>query len=455
MLKEYWELTKQKFKKDKTSEYSLWIEPIKYISSTNKELNLSVPNIFVKERIIERYIALLKQYLNGIAGENIKINLSVEKEEDSDDEFDNIEFDREDHKRELLKKVKPKPLPFLNPKHTFDRYIIGDHNNLASIAAKKVISALGKEYNPFFIYGGVGLGKTHLVQAMAHAVHEQDPTLKIVYVTSEQLLNDYVNSLRSKSMHHFRLKYRSADVLLIDDIQFLENTDKTQEELFHIYNALKNEAKQMVFTSDRAPSKLNSITDRLISRFKSGLVVEIKKPSLEMRKKIIKYKLDEYNISVNQEIIDYIASKLKNNIRDIESTINRIRFLYNDMGIKEITIESIKSYINGIVDEDSEPVKKEKRVSVEDIQRIVAKHFNINYSDMKSKKRTQAIVFPRQIAMCISRELTSLSTGEIGSEFGGRNHSTVIFAVEKIKKQIDSGKLKANEYEDLKKKIIG
>lgn len=452
MLKEYWELTKQNFEKNKPSEYALWIKPLKYVSSENDKIKLSVPNIFIKERITKRYLRILIEYINNITNKNIDMDISIEKE----DEFDDIIFEESSFNEDLISKVKikPRPLPFLNPKYSFEQYIIGDNNNLACIAAKKVVQSPGIDYNPFFIYGVVGVGKTHLAQAIAHAIHENDITLKIVYVTAEQLLNDFVESISKKNMPQFRLKYRNADVLLIDDVQFLENTDKTQTEIFHIYNTLKNEGKQMVFTSDRAPSKLINITDRLISRFKSGLVVEIKRPSLEMRKEIIHHKLKEYNINIDEKLIDYIAEALKNSIRDIESAINRIRFLYCDMGIKNISIDSIKSYIDGIVENGSTRIDKGKRVSVEQIQRVVAKYYNINYSDMKSKRRTNAIAKPRQIAMCLTRELTALSTVEIGNEFGGRNHSTVIFAIGKIKKQLNGGSLKKNEYEYLKNEIL-
>lgn len=454
MLRDYWELTKQNFEKERASEYMLWIKPLNYISEDEDSIKLSVPNLFIKERIEDKYLNTLSEYLNKNAGKKVKINIV---QNDEKDEFDDIRFDEKKLHKELAKKVKmkPKPLPFLNPKFTFDRYITGENNNLACIAAKKVSDQLGSEYNPFFIYGGVGLGKTHLIQAMAHAIHEKDVTLKIVYVTAEQLLNEFVGSINKHNMHQFRLKYRNADVLLIDDVQFLENTDKTQNEIFHIYDTLKNEGKQMVFTSDRAPSKLKNITDRLISRFKSGLVVEIKKPSIEMRKKIIRLKLSEHNIELNEDVINFIASTITDTIRDIESTINRIRFLYCDMGIKTITVESIKSYLEGIVETGTGHTETQKRISISDIQKVVAKHYNISYSDMKSKKRTNAIAKPRQIAMCLARELTSLSTVEIGNEFGGRNHSTVIFAVDKIKKLIKNGSYKKEEYEELKSEIMG
>ncbi len=454
MLKEYWELTKRSFEKDRPSEYTLWIKPIKYVSEEQGEITLSVSNEFIRERIKGRYLNILSDLIYNIANKKIGLNfiLTNGKKDQSDDIRFNIK-----NEKELAEKVrvKPKPLPFLNPKYTFDRYIVGDNNNLACIAAKKIVESVEAEYNPFFIYGGVGLGKTHLAQAIAHAIHESDVTKKIVYVTSEQFLNDFTGSVARKNMPQFRLKYRKADILIIDDIQFLENMDSTQQEIFHIYNALKDEGKQMVFTSDRAPYDLQDIiVDRLISRFKSGLVVEIKKPSFEMRKKILKLKLAEYNIKVSESIIDTIAETITDNIRDLESTINRIRFLYCDMGITNISEESIKTYLNGIVETGNGISEKEKRISVEQIQKIVAGYYSINYADMKSKKRTHKIAKPRQIAMYLARELTSLSTVEIGNEFGGRNHSTVLFAVDKIKKLLDDGSLNKNEYENLKKEIL-
>jgi chromosomal replication initiator protein len=454
MVKEYWELAKQSFEKDRSSEYALWIKPLKYQSEDESAVNVSAPNIFIKERVNERYLKLLNEYLKKVSDKDIEINISVEKNHQKD--LDEIPFEEDSFTEELTQKVKtkPKPLPFLNPKFTFDRYIVGDNNNLAYIAAKKVVQSTGFDYNPFFLYGGVGLGKTHLAQAILHAIHEEDVTMKIVYVTTEQLLNEYVTSLKSGNMAQFRLRYRNTDALVIDDVQFLENTDKTQNELFNIYNTLKNEGKQMIFTCDRPPSKLVNITDRLISRFKSGLVIEIKKPSLEMRKKILELKLSEYNIQLDEEIIEYIAETVKDNIRDLESTVNRIRFLYCDMGIKNISAESIQTYLESIVETGSTVPDKARRVTVEQIQKIVANYYKIKYSDMKSKKRTNAIAKPRQIAMCLTRELTSLSTVEIGNEFGGRNHSTVLFAVDKIKKELEKGSIQPTEYESLKKEIL-
>ncbi len=454
MLKEYWELAKQTFEKDRSSEYALWIKPLKYISENGSSINVKAPNIFIKERVCERYLKALNEYLNKVSDDSLIINISVEK--GHQDDLDEIPFEEDSFTEELTKKVKtkPKPLPFLNPKFTFQRYIVGDNNNLAYIAAKKVAHSTGFDYNPYFIYGGVGLGKTHLAQAILHAIHEDDVTKKIVYVTTEQLLNEYVTSIKSGNMHQFRLKYRGADALVIDDVQFLENTDKTQSEIFNIYNTLKNEGKQMIFTCDRSPSKLINITDRLISRFKSGLVIEIKKPDFEMRKKILKHKLSEYNIKLEEEIIDYIAETVKDSIRDLEATVNRIRFLYCDMGMKNITAESIRTYLESIVETGSTIPDKAKRVTVEQIQKIVANYYRIKYSDMKSKKRTNAIAKPRQIAMSLSRELTQLSTVEIGNEFGGRNHSTVLFAVDKIKKELEKGSIKPTEYENLKKEIL-
>ena len=314
----------------------------------------------------------------------------------------------------------------LNPDYTFDSFVIGDNNSFAANAAYAISKNPGTAYNPCLFYGGVGLGKTHLIQSIGHSVYKDSPDLKVVYVTAESFTNEFLDMLGKKKMHQFKNKYRNVDVLLIDDIHFLQKKEGTQEELFHTFNALYESKKQIVFTCDRPVSELKNLTDRLRSRFERGLNVDLKPPDLETRQAILMKKMENRNISISKDVIELICENITTNVRDLESALLKLA-AYAELVHKDISIEVAREQLKDHFTDASQ-----LNISVDLIQKVVSDYFNVSTADLKSKKRTKAVTLPRQIAMFILRELTEYSTTEIGYEFGGRDHTTVMHACQRI-----------------------
>src|SRR5699024_8141486 len=310
----------------------------------------------------------------------------------------------------------------LNPKYSFDTFVIGNSNRFAHAASLAVAEAPAQSYNPLFIYGGVGLGKTHLMHAIAHYILSQSPDTKVVYVSSEKFTNELINSIREYRNEEFRNKYRNVDVLLVDDIQFIAGKEGTQEEFFHTFNALHEANKQIIISSDRPPKEIPTLEDRLRSRFEWGLIADIQAPDLETRIAILKKKAKVENINVPDDVMLYIATKIKSNIRELEGALIRM-VAYSSLTNEDITVELAEEALKDIISND-----KPKEITVNSIKDVVSKDFSIKIEDFNSKKRTRAIAYPRQIAMYLTRELTDLSLPKIGDEFGGRDHTTVIHA---------------------------
>lgn len=328
----------------------------------------------------------------------------------------------------------------LNPKNTFDSFVIGNSNRFAHAACVAVAESPAKAYNPLFIYGGVGLGKTHLMHAIGHYILNQNSNAKVIYLSSETFTNELINSIKDDKNEAFRNKYRNVDVLLVDDIQFIAGKESTQEEFFHTFNALHNANKQIIICSDRPPKEIPTLEDRLRSRFEMGLIADIQSPDYETRIAILRKKAQEENKHVPDEVTIYIAKNIKSNIRELEGALVRI-FAYADLANKEITYdlacEALKDIVSGRVN---------KEITVDLIKEKVSQYYNIKISDFNLKKRTREIAFPRQVAMYISRELTDLSLPKIGESFGGKDHTTVMHAHEKINNDMKKNK-------DLKDKI--
>jgi len=318
----------------------------------------------------------------------------------------------------------------LNPDYTFDSFVIGDNNSFAANAAYAISKNPGTAYNPCLFYGGVGLGKTHLIQSIGHSVHADNPDLKNVYITAESFTNEFLDMLSKKKMHQFKNKYRSVDVLLIDDIHFLQNKEGTQEELFHTFNALYESKKQIVFTCDRPVSELKNLTDRLRSRFERGLNVDLKPPDLETRHAILIKKMESRNISIPRNVIELICENITTNVRDLESALLKL-VAYSELVHKDVSVDIAREQLKDHFTETFQA-----NISVDLIQKIVSNYFNVSTADLKSKKRTKAVTLPRQIAMYILRELTEYSTTEIGYEFGGRDHTTVMHSYQRIESRM-------------------
>jgi chromosomal replication initiator protein len=308
--------------------------------------------------------------------------------------------------------------------------VIGENNSFAANAAFAIAKNPGTAYNPCLIYGGVGLGKTHLIQSIGNLAYQEFGGIKIVYVTAEQFTNEFIQAIKDKKNHIFKNKYRGVDILLIDDIHFLQNKTETQEELFHTFNALYDANKQMVFTCDRPVSELKQLTDRLRSRFERGLNVDLQPPNYETRYAILKKKIEKTSVSIPDDVIEVICRNITTNVRDLEAALTKL-IAYSELVNKNITIEIAQKQLKDVF---ANP--KSGAVTIETIQRVVADYFSLSYNDLRGKKRTKAIAFPRQIAMYITRELTEYSTTEVGDEFGGRDHTTVMHAFQRVENRM-------------------
>jgi len=335
----------------------------------------------------------------------------------------------------------------LNDKYTFDTFVIGKGNQMAHAAALVVSEEPGTIYNPLFFYGGVGLGKTHLMHAIGHQYLQINPGAKVKYVTSENFANDFINSIQDRTQERFRQEYRHVDLLLVDDIQFFADKEGTQEEFFHTFNALYDQRKQIVLTSDRLPNEIPKLQERLVSRFAWGLSVDITPPDLETRIAILRKKANAEGLEIPNDTLSYIAGQIDSNIRELEGALVRVQ-AFAAIQQSEITTSLAADALKSMLKTD-----KNKNLSIMQIQQAVCKYYNITLAEMKGKKRVKNIVVPRQIAMYLSRELTSNSLPKIGKEFGGKDHTTVIHAHDKIEKQIEEDTQLNSEISELKKQL--
>jgi chromosomal replication initiator protein len=317
---------------------------------------------------------------------------------------------------------------YLNPKHTFENFVVGPSNQFAQAAAKSVSEAPGKTYNPLFIYGGVGLGKTHLINAIGNASIDRNPALSVIYVSSEQFTSEVVSAFRHSRIEEVKEKYRNLDMLLLDDIQFIANKQATQEEFFYTFNALYERQKQIVISSDRPPKEMTDVTDRLRSRFTMGLIADIQSPEIETKVAILFKKAAMERIDISEDVAYYLASKVKSNIRELEGCLVRLGAQSSLTG-RPINVEMAKDILRDIIDEEVKPM------TVDYIQKIVCEYFGLKLADIKAKKRTKEVALPRQIAMYITKQLTEMSLSDIGKGFGGKDHATVIYACKQVEEK--------------------
>ena len=401
--------------------FETWLKSTKLLSHKGTNVTIAAPNSFARDWLESHYVHLITGILTELTGEDLFIKFVVQKDQDTDD-FE-LPAPKIQAKATDQHDISP---GMLNPKYTFDTFVIGSGNRFAHAASLAVAEAPAKAYNPFFIYGGVGLGKTHLMHAIGHYVLEHNPNAKVVYLSSEKFTNEFINSIRDNKAIDFRNKYRNVDVLLIDDIQFLAGKESTQEEFFHTFNTLHEESKQIVISSDRPPKEIPTLEDRLRSRFEWGLITDIAPPDLETRIAILRKKAKADELEIPNEVMLYIANQIDSNIRELEGALIRV-VAYSSLVNEEVTPELAAAALKDIM-----PNAKPRMVSILDIQNAVGEHFNIRLEDFSAKKRTKSIAFPRQVAMYLSRELTDFSLPKIGEEFGGRDHTTVIHAHEKI-----------------------
>ena len=337
----------------------------------------------------------------------------------------------------------------LNPRYVFNSFVVGNSNRMAHAAALAVAEAPARAYNPLFLYGGVGLGKTHLMHSIAHYILEQNPSAKVLYASSEKFTNELINSIRDDKNEAFRNKYRNIDVLLIDDIQFIAGKERTQEEFFHTFNTLHEANKQIIISSDRPPKEIETLEDRLRSRFEWGLIADIQSPDLETRIAILRKKAELESLSVPEDVLLFIAKTVVSNIRELEGALNRI-LAFSSLANRPITVELANEALKDLISKD-----KPKIITADYIQEIVADYFHLKVDELKSAKRTRNIAYPRQIAMYLCRKLTDLSLPKIGEKFGGRDHTTIIHGFEKISKDLTKDMELSQIITELENKITG
>ena len=401
--------------------YETWIKDLEIESAENGNIVLVANTVFQKDSIMSRYYDLFKNTFRFLTNKEWDINVILKSDDSTPmQETSNLEQSTNFYVN---------PNSNLKPKYTFDTFVVGNNNRFAHAAALAVAEAPAKSYNPLFVYGGSGLGKTHLMHAIGNEVLKNNKTLNVLYVDSEKFTNQLINAIKDSKTEQFKNKYRNIDVLLIDDIQFIAGKERIQEEFFHTFNSLHGSGKQIIISSDRPPKDIPLLEDRLKSRFEWGLIADISNPDYETRFAILKKKAQLDNIYIDDEILSNIATKIDSNIRELEGTLNRL-IATSSLTQAPITMEMSERAINDVVK------NKEKVLSYDLIQETVAKYFNITVNDLKGSRRSNDIALPRQIAMYLCRTIAQMSTNAIGSCFGKRDHSTVLHACNKIEKDI-------------------
>ncbi|MCF0242681.1 MAG: chromosomal replication initiator protein DnaA [Treponema sp.] len=425
------EIQKEYKNQGKEQDFILWFN-MTYVSDTIDEITVAVASDFMKSQMHSKSVfKTVQDKIRKITGQN-KITLNIIVNEAA------IQETKEDEEpeKEIENKIEKKPVQknknaTLREEMTFDNFIPGDNSNFAYRASIEVAKNPGHYKNPLFLYGGSGLGKTHLMQAIGNQVHEEKgESFKIFYTTAENLLNEFTSALNGKKADDFHKKYRNIDVFLLDDIQFLNGREGLQLQIFNIFESLQSKKSQMVFTCDRPIHEVKGMTDRLVSRLKSGLLVDLNPPDYETRIAIIQKKLEIQNKKINPAVIDYIAKNIETNVRELEGALNKV-VEYADLMGEEVTLEIAQSQLKDLITSVSN-----ESITVETIQKVICDNFQISISDIKSKKRDKKFSYPRQIAVYIAKELTELTYMEIGSEFGGKDHTTIIHAHEKIENQL-------------------
>lgn len=407
--------------------FDAWLKPSVPVAIEDGALIVEVPHEFARDWLQSRYEGPITQALRAATGIDLAVRFVVPKQPKTlDAALAHAAPEKDSADAAEVPQPEDAAQSVLNPKYTFSSFVVGNSNRFAHAASLAVAEAPGKAYNPLFIYGGVGLGKTHLMQAIGHYVMSHYPSLKVVYVSCEQFTNELINAIRYEKTLDFREKYRNVGVLLIDDIQFLAGKERTQEEFFHTFNALYEANRQIVISSDRPPKEIATLEDRLRSRFEWGLITDIQAPDLETRIAILKKKASLEKLQVPNDVLVYIANQIHSNIRELEGALIRV-VAFASLVNKQITVQLAAEVLRDML-----PSSKPKQISIELIQKIVAEYFNLSVDDLTAKKRSRTVSFPRQIAMYLARELTESSLPRIGEEFGGRDHTTVIHACEKI-----------------------
>jgi chromosomal replication initiator protein len=406
--------------------YNLWFAPLRASTQENNSLTLEVANDFCEVWLKDNYIGLLQDVLALASGRQLLVKFKVAAGHGSPAVAHAPQAEAKAAKAPP-ERVSASHDHSFNPKNTFDTFVVGNNNNFAYAAAQAVAQAPGKSYNPLFLYGGVGLGKTHLLHAIGQHVVGHKKGARVSYVSSEKFTNEYIDGIQNNQLVRFRKRYRLTDVLLIDDIQFLAGKERIQEEFFHTFNALHEARKQIVLTCDRPASEIQNLEQRLVSRFEWGLVTDLQPPDVEMRLAILQKKAQIMNVQLPEEIMNFLANRIRTNIRRLEGALIRVAS-YATLTGKKLSLEVVEGLLREVLNEEGR-----YSINIEVIQKKVAEHFDIRLADMTSKRRPESIAFPRQVAMFLSRQMTDTSLSAIGEAFGGRDHGTVLHACRLVK----------------------
>ncbi len=445
-LGEMWEKALEAMEMDLVKPtFQQWLKNTRPLALYGDTMVISIPNEFAKNWVESRYTPILKKILREMSGQDVNLRFVIPPSDQDTNEGTEVSA--------------PQPTtgprddaysrPLLNPRYTFDTFVVGASNRFAHAAALAVGDAPARAYNPLFVYGGVGLGKTHLMQAIGHHVLRDDPKATVVYVSTETFTNELILSIRDRTTFAFRNKYRNIDVLLIDDIQFLAGKEGTQEEFFHTFDALHQANKQIVISSDRPAREIATLEERLRTRFEWGLTCDIQPPDLETRVAILRKKAYSENLSVPLDVLQYIATQIETNIRELEGALIRV-VAYTSLTNKPIDLSMAVEVLKDVI-----PAAKPRQVTIDLIQKVVSDHYGLDPEDLKEKRRTRNVAFPRQVAMYLARELTDASLPRIGEVFGGRDHTTVIHACDKISRITSSDQGLVYVLELLTQKIKG
>jgi chromosomal replication initiator protein len=417
------------------TEYENWFASTRFLSQRGDTIDVSVPSQRYVEEIRERFGPRIRSILDDISLDRLNLHLVADASDSPTVPID-------------LPPTPPVDLPqsIFNPRYRFETFVVGKSNELAFAASKSISENPSGSFNPLFIYGGAGLGKTHLIQAVAQQIRERNPTFKVIYMSADAFVTELIASIRYDRMQQFRDRYRSADALLLDDIQFLAGKERTQEEFFHTFNALYETQRQIVFTSDAPPKDIPTLEERLRSRFEWGLIADIQPPDLETKVAILRKKAEERRVDLPHEAALFIAERVRSNVRELEGYLNKVA-MFGSLAGKTVTLELAKEALKDLLSKDNKPI------TATDIMKVVAAHYGIKVSDLKSKSNARPISYPRQVAMYICKHLTDLSYPEIGKVFNNKHHSTVMYSVEKIDQLIQDDQQVARTVEMLTKQF--
>ena len=420
--------------------FNLWFDPIKLVTIKKSTAILLAPNEFCAVWLKDNYKEILQDVLSHITSSKLtvqfEIGLDTASKQCSSESTDTESKFKKNTKATKTKtptrtKSADSSEKLFNPKNTFSTFVVGDNNSFAHAAALAVAQSPGRSYNPLFLYGGVGLGKTHLLHAIGHYALEENPRLKVSYLSSEKFTNKYIDAIQNNELAKFRRTYRKTDILLTDDIQFLAGKERIQEEFFHTFNALHEAHKQIVMTCDRPANEIKNLENRLVSRFEWGLVTDMQPPDYETRLAILRKKAASINIQVPEDIVTFLAKRIRTNIRRLEGALIRVSS-YQSLTGKSMTTSTVEGLLKDVLHEEGRTI-----ISIEQIQKRVADHYDIRLADMTSRRRPENIAFPRQVAMFLSRELTGKSLNSIGEAFGGRDHGTVLHACRLVRDRME------------------